>query len=41
MKALKEIFSPFPANVPLMDKSGSWFLKPKCAKTPVEQGHFK
>ena len=29
---LKEIFNPFPTNVPLTDKSGSWFLKTKCAK---------
>ena len=32
MKGLKEIFNPFPTNVPLTDKSGSWFLPTKCAK---------
>ena len=32
MKGLKEIFNRFPTNVPLTDKSGSWFLKTKCAK---------
>ena len=32
MKGLKEIFNTFPKNVPLTDKSGSWFLETKCAK---------
>ena len=34
MKGLKEIFSPFPTNVPLTDKSRSWFLKTKSTKKP-------
>ena len=32
MKSLKEIFNPLPTNVPLKDKSGSWFVKRKYTK---------
>ena len=33
------IINSFSINVQIMDKPGSWFLLPKCLKTPVEDWH--